>query len=75
MASANDAALYDARRRIGSSSQMLDHIAQASNCKRIEPAALIMAVLTLSCALSVDRDEVDRLRKRFMKLDKVDDMS
>lgn len=34
-----------------------------------------MAVLTLCCAVSVDRDEVDRLRKRFMKLDKVDGVS
>lgn len=32
-------------------------------------------MLTLCCAVSVDRDEVDRLRKRFMKLDKVDHMS
>lgn len=27
------------------------------------------------CSVSVDRDEVDRLRKRFMKLDKVDSLS
>lgn len=72
MASANDAALYDARRRIGSSSQMLDSIIQASNCERIEQGAMVAAVLTLFCSVSVDRDEVDRLRKRFMKLDKVD---
>ncbi|KAL8734934.1 MAG: hypothetical protein Q9166_001286 [cf. Caloplaca sp. 2 TL-2023] len=49
VASANQAALYDARRRIGSSSQLLESITQGSN---------------------FDRDEVDRLRKRFMKLDK-----
>jgi len=50
MAEPNNAALYDARRRQGSSgSQVLDNIVSASN---------------------FDRDEVDRLRKRFMKLDK-----
>lgn len=36
---------------------------------------MVTAMLTLCCAVSVDRDEVDRLRKRFMKLDKVDHMS
>ncbi|CAD6591647.1 MAG: Calcineurin subunit B [Alectoria sarmentosa] len=49
MTDANHAALFDARRRAQSSSQMLDSIIQGSN---------------------FDRDEVDRLRKRFMKLDK-----
>ncbi|KAL9124555.1 MAG: hypothetical protein Q9217_006126, partial [Psora testacea] len=50
LADANQAALYDARRRnTGGSSQLLDSIIQGSN---------------------FDRDEVDRLQKRFMKLDK-----
>ncbi|KAL9591172.1 MAG: hypothetical protein Q9203_000044 [Teloschistes exilis] len=49
VADANQAALYDARRRTGSSNQLLENIIQGSN---------------------FDRDEVDRLRKRFMKLDK-----
>ncbi|KAK0512715.1 hypothetical protein JMJ35_004732 [Cladonia borealis] len=42
----NNAALMDARRRVGSGGQLLDSIIQGSN---------------------FDRDEVDRLRKRFMK--------
>lgn len=46
---ANQAALYDARKKLGTGSQILDSIIQGSN---------------------FDRDEVDRLRKRFMKLDK-----
>lgn len=33
MADANQAALFDARRRAGSSSQMLDSIIQGSNCE------------------------------------------
>ncbi|MCJ1476909.1 Calcineurin subunit B [Lambiella insularis] len=50
LASANPAALYDARRRTGgSSAQTLEEIVTGSN---------------------FDKDEVDRLRKRFMKLDK-----
>ncbi|KAL9640172.1 MAG: hypothetical protein Q9164_000440 [Protoblastenia rupestris] len=50
LADANQAALYDARRRnTGANSQLLDSIIQGSN---------------------FDRDEVDRLQKRFMKLDK-----
>ncbi|KAL8796034.1 MAG: hypothetical protein Q9195_001610 [Heterodermia aff. obscurata] len=46
---ANQAALYDARKRIGTGSALYDSIIEGSN---------------------FDRDEVDRLRKRFMKLDK-----
>ncbi|KAL8838064.1 MAG: hypothetical protein Q9176_005269 [Flavoplaca citrina] len=68
MASANQAALYDARRRIGSSSQLLENIIQGSNCER-HAGHHPNAVVLISWA--VDRDEVDRLRKRFMKLDKV----
>ncbi|KAL8891106.1 MAG: hypothetical protein Q9215_001792 [Flavoplaca cf. flavocitrina] len=67
MASANQAALYDARRRIGSSSQLLENIIQGSNCER-HAGHHPNAVVLISWA--VDRDEVDRLRKRFMKLDK-----
>ncbi|KAL8901824.1 MAG: hypothetical protein Q9192_000330 [Flavoplaca navasiana] len=67
MASANQAALYDARRRIGSSSQLLENIIQGSNCER-HAGHPPNAVVLISWA--VDRDEVDRLRKRFMKLDK-----
>ena len=48
VASANDAALYDARRRIiGSSSQMLDSIIQGSNCKDRDERTLVGILLTL----------------------------
>ncbi|MCJ1361517.1 Calcineurin subunit B [Acarospora aff. strigata] len=51
MSNANQAALYDARRRHGEPGpQALQNIVQGSN---------------------FDKDEIDRLRKRFMKLDKV----
>jgi hypothetical protein len=65
----NNAALYDARRRQqGSSSQLLDSIASGSNCTASCPP--FWRPFSNSCDV-VDRDEVDRLRKRFMKLDKV----
>ena len=50
---------------------MLDTIIQASNCERSEQEVSLVAGLTFSVLSPVDRDEVDRLRKRFMKLDKV----
>ncbi|ERF69044.1 hypothetical protein EPUS_08394 [Endocarpon pusillum Z07020] len=49
MAEANNAALYESRRRQMGGSEVIDNIVSGSN---------------------FDRDEVDRLRKRFMKLDK-----
>ena len=80
----NNAALYDARRRQGSGSQILDNIVSGSNCTfRILPVFICLLqawvslahaqcarMLTFRLPLLVDRDEVDRLRKRFMKLDK-----
>ncbi|KAF7508504.1 Calcineurin subunit B [Endocarpon pusillum] len=49
MAEANNAALYESRRRQMGGTDVIDNIVSGSN---------------------FDRDEVDRLRKRFMKLDK-----
>ncbi|OJD26765.1 calcineurin subunit B [Blastomyces percursus] len=55
----NNEAMYDGRRRQQTSgSEVLDNIVSASNFSHWH----------LICA--VNRDEVDRLRKRFMKLDK-----
>jgi hypothetical protein len=69
------AAIYDARRRQGSSSdQVLDNIVSGSNC---ESPRFLLSIstkyfhFTNPSPVAVDRDEVDRLRKRFMKLDKV----
>ena len=77
MSEPNNSALYDARRRQGSSgSQVLDNIVSASNCG-LHYNYILLLLLTSGVTdlyfLSepVDRDEVDRLRKRFMKLDKV----
>jgi hypothetical protein len=50
------------------SSAVLDSIAENSNCAPWPP---ILARVPRSDPCLVDRDEVDRLRKRFMKLDKV----
>lgn len=71
MADANQAALLDARRRAGSSSQMLDSIIQGSNCEIRHIRLIILGMKGADSVAIVDRDEVDRLRKRFMKLDKV----
>lgn len=70
----NSAALYNTRKRQGSvgGSQVLDSIVSASNCGFT--SLLLLAQKSLfsdSCFATVDREEVDRLRKRFMKLDKV----
>ena len=50
---------------------MLDSIVSASNCKSLQSANSPQGVGTDGGTMSVNRDEVDRLRKRFMKLDKV----
>jgi len=73
MSSANQAALYDARRRTtGSGPQALQNIVQGSNCEHacIDQLFDFAAQTDRHCDL-VDKDEIDRLRKRFMKLDKV----
>ncbi len=63
MADANQAALYDARRRNApSSSQLLDSIIQGSNCKAITVILQASSGADKNISL-VDRDEVDRLRK------------
>lgn len=79
MAEPNNAAMYDARRRQGGSgSKVLDNIVSTSNCMSLLQAfyfvvfsSRLVVQLTGVCAVIVDRDEVDRLRKRFMKLDRV----
>lgn len=50
----------------------MDNIVSGSNCMSI-PALdkLYSQILVADGCCTVDRDEVDRLRKRFMKLDKV----
>jgi hypothetical protein len=50
------------------SSAVLDNIVQGSNCMEGDWALFTTKLLT---TMTVDRDEVERLRKRFMKLDKV----
>ena len=49
---------------------MLDSIIQGSNCELMQQKTALTCPLNNALPL-VDRDEVDRLRKRFMKLDKV----
>ena len=66
----NNAALLDARRRHGGASrETLENLVQGSNCKRKSKRALT-GPSTDTTSIEVDRDEVDRLKKRFMKLDK-----
>ncbi|CAG8290386.1 unnamed protein product [Penicillium nalgiovense] len=71
----NAAAIYDARRRRGSvgTTQLFDNIVSTSNCT-FSPVGYGVARrwigIVADLATTVNRDEVDRLRKRFMKLDK-----
>lgn len=78
----NAAALRRRAPSVGTT-QVFDNIVSTSNCTCISVLFFILAVVSwpfvfpdsLRNALLtpdiVDRDEVDRLRKRFMKLDKV----
>lgn len=55
------------RARASTVSRALDSITQSSNCMFTCPTAREI----VTDGATVDKDEIDRLRKRFMKLDKV----
>ncbi len=50
---ANNAALYDARSRVGTGSRVLDNIISASNCKAARSPTTLAALLT-PCAQSTE---------------------
>lgn len=52
------------------SSAVLENIVQGSNCTKPQNSHL-KPQRTVLIWIAVDRDEVERIRKRFMKLDKV----
>lgn len=51
-------------------SQMLENLVQGSNCEYFPLFEKTTVFKVTLLTFPVDRDEVDRLRKRFMKLDK-----